>query len=98
MTRVTLASSRRRTCPQESMAIFVEKCNEAWSVTQESEDSEETNFRDLLRHPEEGHCDEGDSQNCDECEQLAVNSFGKVFLHYFKYNRDNTDLPINASH
>ena len=47
MTRVTLASSRRRTCPQKFMTIFVEKCNEAWSVTQASEDSEETNFRIL---------------------------------------------------
>ena len=67
-------------------------------MTQEFEDSE-TNFRDLLLHEKEGHCNENDSQNFatpEECEQLAVNSSGKVFLHYFEYNRENRDLPIKC--
>ena len=58
-------------------------------MTQESEDSE-TNFRDLLRHEKEGHCNESDSQiraAPEGCEQSAVNSSGKVFLHDFEYNR-----------
>ena len=86
-------------CPQKFMTTFVKKCNEAWSVTQESEDSEETNFHDLLTHPEKGNCNQADSQNFatpEECEQLADNSFGKVFLHYFEYNKENKDLPIKC--
>ena len=43
-------------CPQKFMTTFVKKCNEAWKVTQECENSEETNFRDLAFGPEEGDC------------------------------------------
>ena len=45
-------------CPQKFMTTFVKKCNEAWKVTQECENSEETNFRDLAFGPEEGDCNE----------------------------------------
>ena len=82
-------------CPKKFMTTFAEKCNKAWNVIQDSEDFREN----LLTHPEEGHCDESDSQNFatpEECEQLAENSFGKVFLHYFEYNKENKDLPIKC--
>ena len=80
-------------CPQKFMTTFVKKCNEAWSVTQESED-----FENLLAHPEEGHCDEPDAQNFatpEDCQKLAKNS-GEIFLHYFTYNKENKDLPIKC--
>ena len=56
-------------------------------------------FRRLLTHPAIGDCDESDSQDFstpEECEQLAENAFGKVFLHYFEYNKENKDLPIKC--
>ena len=80
-------------CPQKFMTTFVKKCNEAWSVTQESED-----FENLLTHPEEGHCDEPDSENFatpEDCQKLAKHS-GEIFLHYFTYNKENKDLPIKC--
>ena len=80
-------------CPQKFMTTFVKKCNEAWSVTPESED-----FENLLTHPEEGHCDEPDSENFatpEDCQKLAKNS-GEIFLHYFTYNKENKDLPIKC--
>ena len=83
-----------KNCPKKFMTTFVKKCNEAWNVIQDPEDFREN----LLTHPEEGHCTEI-SQNFatpDECQQLAENSFGKVFLHYFEYNKENTDLPIKC--
>ena len=78
-------------CPQKFMTTFVKKCNEAWNVAKD--------FRRLLTHPVIGDCDESGSQNFstpEECEQLAENSFGKVFLHYFEYNKENKDLPIKC--
>ena len=78
-------------CPQKFMTTFVKKCNEAWNVAK--------NFRHLLTHPAIGDCRESDPQNFstpEECEQLAENSFGKVFLHYFEYNKENKDLPIKC--
>ena len=78
-------------CPKKFMTTFVEKCNEAWNVAKD--------FRRLLTHPGIGDCDESDSQNFstpEECQKLAKNSFGKVFLHYFEYNKENKDLPIKC--
>jgi len=84
-------------CPQKFMTTFVKKCNEAWNVTQESEDAEET-FRDLLLHEKEGNCNESEAQNFatpEDCEKSAKNS-GEIFLHYFTYNKENKDLPIKC--
>ena len=78
-------------CPKKFMTTFVKKCNEAWNVAKD--------FRRLLTHPAIGDCRESDSQNFstpEECEQLAENSFGTVFLHYFEYNKENKDLPIKC--
>ena len=78
-------------CPKKFMTTFVKKCNEAWNVAK--------GFRHLLTHPAIGDCRESDPQNFstpEECEQLAENSFGTVFLHYFEYNKENKDLPIKC--
>jgi len=78
-------------CPKKFMTRFVKKCNEAWNVAK--------GFRFFLLHPGGGHCTESDPQNFstpEECEQLAENSFGTVFLHYFEYNKENKDLPIKC--
>ena len=77
-------------CPKKFMTTFVEKCNEAWNVAKD--------FRRFLTHPGGGDCDESDPQNFstpEECQKLAKNSFGTVFLHYFEYNKDK-DLPIKC--
>ena len=78
-------------CPKKFMTTFVEKCNEAWNVAE--------GFRFFLLHPGGGHCTESDSQSFstpEDCQKLAKNSFGKVFLHYFEYNKENKDLPIKC--
>ena len=80
-------------CPQKFMTRFVEKCNEKWNVAEDSAD-----FRRFLTHPGGGHCTESDPQNFstpEECQKLAKNSFGTVFLHYFEYDKDK-DLPIKC--
>ena len=77
-------------CPKKFMTRFVKKCNEAWNVAKD--------FRRFLTHPGGGDCDESDPQNFstpEECQKLAKNSFGTVFLHYFEYNKDK-DLPIKC--
>eukprot|EP00434_Breviolum_minutum_P035994 symbB.v1.2.031877.t2/scaffold3745.1/size85045/3 len=77
-------------CPKKFMTRFVEKCNEAWNVAK--------GFRFFLLHPGGGHCTESDPQNFstpEECQKLAKNSFGTVFLHYFEYDKDK-DLPIKC--
>ena len=77
-------------CPKKFMTTFVEKCNEAWNVAE--------GFRHLLTHPAIGDCEESDPQDFstpEECQKLAKNSFGTVFLHYFEYDKDK-DLPIKC--
>ena len=81
----------KKKCPKKFMTRFVEKCNEAWNVAED--------FRFFLLHPGGGHCTESDPQNFstpEECQKLAKNSFGTVFLHYFEYNKENKDLPIKC--
>ena len=89
-------------CPKKFHETYMKTCKESWKVTQvseESEDSEETNFRDLAFGPEEGDCDESNSQSFatpEECESLTANSFGEIFLHYFTYDTENKEKPITC--
>ena len=89
-------------CPKKFHETYMKTCKESWKVTQvseESEDSEENNFRHLAFHPEEGNCDESTSQSFatpEECESLTTNSFGEIILHYFTYDTENKEKPIKC--
>ena len=89
-------------CPKKFHETYMKTCKESWKVTQvseESEDSEENNFRHLAFHPEEGNCDESTSQSFatpEECESLTTNSFGEIIIHYFTYDTQNKEKPITC--
>ena len=73
----------------------VKTCNEAWNVTQESEDSEETNFPDLLLYEKEGNCIETDSPHFATPENylpVLQRLVSHLQLRYFTYNKENKDL------
>ena len=59
--RMLVGSSCRNQSAKFCYFSVVKTCNEAWNVTQESEDSEETNFPDLLLYEKEGNCIESGS-------------------------------------
>jgi len=83
-------------CSEEWMETYTARCKEAWMVA----DEEDGTFMDQVTGDGKcfvnDHIDVAAPEDCKNIKKNPLNLSQDVFLHFFEYNNENSELPIKC--